>query len=105
MSMNDRFREAAMWVAAHPGEQVTLTMPKDDLADALADAVEDCRWPWQLRAWVRDLANRTSGMCATCWAASETAERWEEARDEPIPQPRHGDCTDPACTCPHRVRA
>ena len=97
MSYNDRLREASVWVAAHPGE--TVSAPKADLAEALWDAADDCRWPYTLDDWVRDLARRTVGMCAACYDAAAPLDRWEDLA-APMTQPTHADCTGDGCTCP-----
>ena len=94
MSYNDRLREASAWVAAHPGETITVSIPKADLAEALRDAADDCRWPHALSGWARDLARETRGMCEACWDASTPVDWWEE------PQPTHADCAGGGCTCP-----
>ena len=99
MSYNDRLREAAVWVAAHPGETITLTLPKADLAEALWDAGDDCRWPYALGGWARDLARKTRGMSDACYMAAVPAGWWEYYRDNGSePKPTHADCV--GCTCP-----
>lgn len=108
MSYNDRLREASAWVAAHPGETITLSVPKADLAEALWDAADDCRWPYALGGWARDLARKARGMCAVCWDASAPADWWEDRADmlaSPMGQPTHADCAGGGCTCPCREEA
>ena len=106
MSYNDRLREAATWVAAHPAETITVTINRDDLAAALWDASESCRWPADLSGWARDLARRTRGMCAVCEHAVWPVDVWEDhidwSPDRNTRQPTHADCTTDTCTCPHR---
>lgn len=103
MSYNDRLREASVWVAAHPGETITVSVPKADLAEALWDAADDCRWPHALGSWARDLASKTAGMSPACYMAEVPADWWEDRADmlaSPMAQPTHADCTDGDCTCP-----
>ena len=94
MSYIDSLREASAWVGAHPGETITVSIPKADLAEALWAAADDCRWPHALSSWARDLARETRGMCEACWDASTPVDWWEE------PQPTHADCATDGCTCP-----
>ena len=106
MSYNDRLREAATWVAAHPAETITVTINRDDLAAALWDASESCRWPADLSGWARDLARHARGMCAVCEQAGWPVDVWEDhidwSPDRNTRQPTHADCTTDTCTCPHR---
>jgi len=102
MSYNDRLREACVWVAAHPGETITVSIPKADLAEALWTAADDCRWQPALSSWARDLASKTRGMCAVCYDAAAPLDRWEGLA---APQPTHADCAGGGCTCPcHEAR-
>lgn len=107
MSYNDRLREAAIWIAAHPGETITVEIPKQALADALLEASEDCRWPHALGWWARDLARKTYGMCDSCCDASVPAWWWAEHQDwqgADERQPTHADCGRLDCTCPHAAQ-
>lgn len=101
MSYNDRLREASAWVAAHPGETITVTLPKADLAEALWDAADDCRWPHALSSWARDLARHAVGMCPACYMAAVPAGWWEDYMlASPMGRPTRADCAGGGCTCP-----
>lgn len=105
MSYNDRLREASAWVAAHPGETVTVTIGRDDLAEALWNAGDDGRWPAELSSWARSLARLTVGMSRQCLDASVPLDWWEDRSEwlERSRQPIHADCEVVGCTCPCHV--
>lgn len=109
MSLNDRYEESARWVASQPSGLVTL--PAKDVAQALWEAADDCRWPWPLTAWVRDTARHASpsDWSETCWDAAvpDWADHTRYDDDDEVrEQPTHGDCDGIACACPcgHGVR-
>lgn len=107
MSINDRLREAAVWVHAHGGETITVTLPREALAEALHAAADDPRrWPWELTGWVRDNARRTDQMCGACYEAATI--EWDPYGEEPRDQHTHNDCTGATlrgrpCMCPHPI--
>lgn len=104
MSYNDRLAECARWVSAQPSGLVTL--PAKDVAQALWEAADDCRWPWPLTAWVRDTARHASPSTwsQTCWDAAAPTDEWVEHiryDDDPLRiQPPHEDCDQTDCACP-----
>ena len=47
MSYNDRLREASVWVAAHPGETITVVFAIFDLSDGILDSyafLDNFKW-------------------------------------------------------------
>ena len=106
MSLNDRLREAAAWINSHGTETITLTIPREALANALSEAADSGRWPSDLNGWVRDLSRATHDLCGQCHAASEV--EWDPWGDRDEQQPTHADCRpdyrgpdQKRCACPH----